>query len=334
MNKAVFISYSWNDREIANRIDNILMRFGVSATRDIRSLNYNTNIHNFMNTIKEHRKIIIIVSDHYLTSLNCMYEASQALEFKDRFLFIIKSDVEIFRPEHKEHYINYWKSEYDKIIKKDPMVFRNEIADTKLAYESIGYFIDEIKSANRMNDEAIDYSDLLNALSIRPTYPKIITKDVIDWIAKYESTRLSDVVSLICDLFRSSYIKCSQYSNIPDDELLYYFKGIEFTKNQNGIDIMISVQDTKTGKIDSINYSRVVQIEENTNRSTLHSKYYFYYENPSKKQKYFEIENYRDKSKLRDEEKQIYESGYLDVFRIIIFLTKREENAIITVQDI
>lgn len=59
MDKKIFISYNWDDIEKINYIDSIFSRFQINLTRDIRDLKYNTNIHLFMDSIKDHDKLII-----------------------------------------------------------------------------------------------------------------------------------------------------------------------------------------------------------------------------------------------------------------------------------
>lgn len=318
MNKQIFLSYCWNDSEDVNSIDNQFSRFGIHLTRDLRDLKYNTNIHQFMDQIRTHDKIIIYVSDSYLKSVNCMYEAAQTFDIKDRVVFILKKDTDIFSVEGKERYILYWKSKCEELSKKDFISFKNEFEDTNLAYQSIGKFIDLVKNDNRMNNESLDFENLFGCLEVEKNYPKIITEDVLNWIAKYPHTNLSTVITLIHDLYQSTRIISSEYSNIPDDEKAYFFKKVSFYPSQNGIELSISVQNIETGLIENIVFSHLVEIEENTNRSAHHSKFYFYCEVPSKKQKWFEIDKRKKFATLTPEEKQLYESGYCDVSRITI----------------
>lgn len=148
MSSNIFISYCWDDFDRVNCIDNIFNRFGIHLIRDIRNLDYDTNIHRFMDKITEHEKIIVYLSDSYLKSLNCMYEAAQILKRKDKFTIIIKKGTKIFKVEDKENLIRYWKEKYEEIVNKDIVKFREEIADTKIAYDTISEFIDFVKKAS------------------------------------------------------------------------------------------------------------------------------------------------------------------------------------------
>lgn len=318
MNKRIFLSYCWSDNEDVNSIDSNFSRFGIHLTRDLRNLEYNTNIHQFMDEIKKHDKIIIYVSDSYLQSVNCMYEASQIFDIKDRVVFILKKGTDIFSVENKERFIFYWQSKYEELLKKDAISFKNEIEDTTRAYKSISKFIDLVKNDYRMNNESLDFDSLFDCLEVEKVYPEIITKDVFNWIAKYPRSSLSTVITLIHDLYQSTRIISSEYANIPDDEKPYFFKKVSFYPSQNGIELSISVQNVKTGAMENIVFSHLVGIEENTIRSAFHSKFYFYSEIPSKKQKWFEIDKLEKFTTLTQEEKILYESGYCDVSRITI----------------
>lgn len=318
MNKRIFLSYCWSDSEDVNSIDSNFSRFGIHLTRDLRDLKYNTNIHQFMDGIKKHDKIIIYVSNSYLQSVNCMYEASQIFDIKDRVVFILKKGTDIFSVEGKERFILYWKSKYEELSKKDFVSFKNEIEDTNRAYQSISKFIDLVKNDYRMNNETLDFESLFACLEVEKLYPEIITEDVLNWIAKYSRSNLATVISLIHDLYQSTRIISSEYANIPDDEKSYFFKKISFYPSQNGIELSISVQNVETGAIENIVFSHLVEIEENTIRSAQHSKFYFYYEVPSKKQKWFELDKRKKFTTLTQEEKRLHESGYCDVSRITI----------------
>ncbi len=318
MSRRIFLSYSWDNSNDVNRLDNLFSRFQIQLTRDIRDLKYNANIHDFMDTIKLHDKLILYVSDSYLRSVNCMYEASQAMAMKDNVIIIIKKGTKLFDATDKMDLENYWEKKSQKISQMDLANFQQEINDAKEAYNSISKFIDFVKQDNRMNDEALDFDALLDILQVEKAYPNIITKSVYDWIAKYPQAKLFDVLALIHDLYSSTNIEFSEFPNIPDNESTFMFQGIRFESEINGISLFLSVTHKKSGVINTIPYSHLVAIEENNNRSGHHAKYYFYCENPSKKQEWMELRNSSKYRVLNAEEKMLIAKGYEDTFRIII----------------
>ena len=166
VSKRIFISYSWTDTDDINRLDNQFLRFQIKLTRDIRDLTYNTSIHNFMDTIQQHDKLILYVSDSYLRSINCMYEASQALEMKDKVVLILKKGTRVFSPEDKIDLINYWKDKLQKFSQTDPKRLKSEIDDITIAYNCISDFIDFVKQDNRMDNQNLDFDTLLDLLKV------------------------------------------------------------------------------------------------------------------------------------------------------------------------
>ena len=165
--RRIFLSYSWDDKTEANHIDNIFMRFNIELTRDIRDLKYDVNIHAFMDNLQKHDKLLLFVSDSYLRSVNCMYEAAKALDIPEKIVIIVKEGVNLWDVGYKAELLSYWEQEYQKTSTWDAIYFQQEIEDTKLAYSSIGRFIDFAKQNIRMNENTLDFDILFKELQYR-----------------------------------------------------------------------------------------------------------------------------------------------------------------------
>jgi hypothetical protein len=72
----IFLSYSWKDRDIADEIDNDFKAVGITFRRDERDAKYRTSIKEFMDTVGKHDYVVMLISDDYLRSANCMYEVT------------------------------------------------------------------------------------------------------------------------------------------------------------------------------------------------------------------------------------------------------------------
>ncbi len=122
----VFISYAWgeetSEREaIVNQIDQSLQKRGLKIVRDKRDLGYKGSIRNFMERIGEGDSIIVVISDKYLRSKNCMYELVEIAENKqlaDRIFPIVLSDAKIYDAGDRLDYIAHWDNEKDKLNEK------------------------------------------------------------------------------------------------------------------------------------------------------------------------------------------------------------------------
>ena len=81
---SVFISYAWGEEreEIVNEIDEALQKRGLKIVRDKRDLDYKGFISQFMERIGQGNCVIVVISDKYLRSENCMFELVEIAENK------------------------------------------------------------------------------------------------------------------------------------------------------------------------------------------------------------------------------------------------------------
>ena len=116
--KKLFISYSWNNYNEVEKIDKDFESIGIVLTRDIRDVGDYKSIKTFMKKIKTTDYALMIISDSYLKSKNCMYEVLELLkedDYKDKILPILLDDCNnISTIEGKTLYIKFWEDEYKK----------------------------------------------------------------------------------------------------------------------------------------------------------------------------------------------------------------------------
>lgn len=120
--QAVFISYAWGaEREnIVNEIDETLQQRGIRIVRDKRALGYRGSIKEFMERIGQGRCVIVVISDKYLRSPNCMFELVEIAEnkqFHDRVFPVVLSDANIYDPLKRIEYVKYWEAKRKELAK-------------------------------------------------------------------------------------------------------------------------------------------------------------------------------------------------------------------------
>lgn len=99
--KTLFLSYCQKDSDIANMIEGGLaphINGKARISRDIRDVEYHESFKKFMQTIEMHDFVIMIISDHYLKSRNCMFEVLEVIkdsQFQKKLAFIVLSDGDI-----------------------------------------------------------------------------------------------------------------------------------------------------------------------------------------------------------------------------------------------
>jgi internalin A len=120
--QAVFISYAWGGEreEIVNQIDQELQKRGLKIIRDKRDLGYKGSISEFMERIGRGNCVIVVISDKYLRSPNCMFELVEIAEgkqFHDRIFPIVLADANIYDPIKRIEYVKYWEMKRAELAK-------------------------------------------------------------------------------------------------------------------------------------------------------------------------------------------------------------------------
>jgi len=136
----IFISYCWKDNEFCNLIESDFADLGYKVTRDQRDIKFKESIKEFMRTIGKHDFVISIISDHYLKSVNSMFEISEVMrshEYKEKMLLIILKDEDInfiqgsikeenpsnfaaniYSFPHRVNYIKYWEAKEHEYLQE------------------------------------------------------------------------------------------------------------------------------------------------------------------------------------------------------------------------
>jgi hypothetical protein len=118
--RAIFISYAWGEENeiIVNQLDNALQTRGLKVVRDKRDLEYKGSISKFMDRIGRGDCVIVVISDKYLKSPNCMYELVEIAgnkQFEDRIFPIVLSGADIYRFKGQIQYIKYWEDQIKEL---------------------------------------------------------------------------------------------------------------------------------------------------------------------------------------------------------------------------
>ena len=159
--KTIFLSYNWHDGETADRIDRHLSGLsGVIVKRDVRDIGQWKSIRKFMESIRQQDYAVLIVSDSYLKSKNCMFEVTEIMKEEEYVDRIFPAVVEhgIYDPLVRAEYIRYWQQECNKLEAAvrglDPANAVELAADLK-RYKSIASSIGEFLSmvADRNNPD-------------------------------------------------------------------------------------------------------------------------------------------------------------------------------------
>lgn len=120
---AIYISYAWGgEREqVVDDLYKTLTEKAYNLIRDKQDLGYKGDIRKFMDLIGTGAYIIVVISDKYLKSKNCMYEMQSIYKNKDiqkRIFPIVLADAKIYDSIDALNYIKYWEEKEKELDEK------------------------------------------------------------------------------------------------------------------------------------------------------------------------------------------------------------------------
>ncbi|MBE8966312.1 leucine-rich repeat domain-containing protein [Nostocales cyanobacterium LEGE 12452] len=181
--KEVFISYTLRDNHsetVVKQIEKVFQAQGIKIIRDKNAVAYKERFKVFMQRLSQGKCVIIVISDHYLKSENCMYELAEIAKhgnFYDRIFPIVLADAKIYVGEERIEYIKYWEKRRDKLDAAMKEVsaakmegFREDIDLYTEIRNTIPELTNLLKDMNTLTPDIHSESDfeiLLNAIAHR-----------------------------------------------------------------------------------------------------------------------------------------------------------------------
>jgi len=181
--KEIFISYAWGgeSEKLVNELDQAIQDRGISLIRDKYYLNYTDSIKSFMERIGKGKGIVVVISEKYLKSKNCMFELTQIAsnqDFRDRIFPIVLSDANIYDSNKKAEYYKYWEnrvSEQEATMRSmDSLANQHGLREDLDLFDNIrdeiGKLIDVIQDMNALTPEMhrdSNFEVLFNAVTAK-----------------------------------------------------------------------------------------------------------------------------------------------------------------------
>jgi len=176
-NRQVYISYAWGgeSERIVNELDTDMQNKGIKVVRDKRDLGFKGMIREFMQQIGHGYAVIIVISDKYLKSPNCMFELVEIAknkDFYDRVFPIVLGDADIYNPVNRIKYIKHWEEklkELDDAMKSVSSAnlqgMRDEIDSYDEIRDNISNLTFLLKNMNTLTPEMHENSNFASLIS-------------------------------------------------------------------------------------------------------------------------------------------------------------------------
>lgn len=170
----IYISYAWRDREqmpapddrehLVNEFCETARAQHYTVHRDKDALTYRDSIEAFMRDIGAGRYVLAVVSDKYLRSEYCMFEAVRMLaheRFEERVFPVVLPDAEVFDDLKALIYKQWWRERAEAFGKKLDEAGRDSGSAEwllkeriyKEIHEHVGEFITRIVKRNVLSPE-------------------------------------------------------------------------------------------------------------------------------------------------------------------------------------
>lgn len=151
----VFLSYCWEDEKVADEVyDNLLRCTQINLHRDKLKIEHWGSIKAYMHSISQMDYTILLISETYLKSPNCMYEVLEVMrdrKYKDK-IFPAVVYTGIYTPAIRADFVKYWQEELSKLKE----------ATNGIAPQNLGPLIENLK---QLQDIAANIAEFLERVS-------------------------------------------------------------------------------------------------------------------------------------------------------------------------
>ncbi|GIM92218.1 TIR domain-containing protein [Paractinoplanes toevensis] len=177
--REVYVSYAWNDesKPVVTGLDQALREQGVRMIRDTEDLGYRGDIREFMREIGRGRAVVLVISDKYLRSENCMFELLEVArhgDLRERIFPVVLDSARIYKPVDRLKYVRFWEeqtAELDAAMKTVSSAnlhgFREEIDLFEAIRAALPRLGDILKNINTLSPAAhreSGYAELVAAV--------------------------------------------------------------------------------------------------------------------------------------------------------------------------
>lgn len=154
----IFLLYCWNDSDEADRIyEYFINNQNIELHRDTIDIRKWRSIKEYMQSINSMDYTILLISDSYLKSANCMYEVLEVMRdrnYRDKiFPAVVYSGI--YDPIIRIDYVKYWEDEFIKLKEKLD----------ELSVQNLGRLPEDLKRRQDISSNVADFLDVVSDMN-------------------------------------------------------------------------------------------------------------------------------------------------------------------------
>ena len=240
---SIYVSYNWGpeaDDPVVDKLATACAARGIELQRDIQKIGYGESIKAFMNKLGAADHVVLVLSDSYLKSDNCMYELREIERhgsLRKRVSPIVLRGAKIYDPIDRFDYSVFWQEKHLSLqeqMKKGDDTHAATLQQKKRDYDDF----------NREMDQYLNALADMNALT-QDVHVETDFTALLDRIAPSKSSKSArdNDASFICrieDQIRETLARCqplssaltgitSSNSHAPVSDLAKFLASIEFS---------------------------------------------------------------------------------------------------------
>lgn len=253
--KNIFVSYCQRDSVYADNIDLYFSGKNINIHRDVRDISSWKSIREYMNSIRDMDYAILIITDNYLKSFNCMYEVLEVIKEKnyEHKIFPVVIETSIYSAIGRIPYIKYWEDKFEELkhnISQINFINTGTLIDDLKRTQNICLAIEEFLSKvadmnnpnisdvnlaieNKLNEQSILTNENLNVNNVKENKTDVFSSLNIPKVS---------INSQVTDLDKNKFMKKSF------DEINNLLKQICNQLNDDNVGINVEVEqlDSRT----------------------------------------------------------------------------------------
>lgn len=154
----IFLSYCWNDSDEANRIyEYFINNQSIELHRDTIDIRKWGSIKEYMQSINDMDYTILLISDSYLKSANCMYEVLEVMRdrnYRDKiFPAVIYSGI--YNPITRAQYVKHWQDEFSEL----------ESTLKEINVQNLGKLNEDLKRRQDISSNIAEFLDVVSDMN-------------------------------------------------------------------------------------------------------------------------------------------------------------------------
>lgn len=211
----IFLSYCHKNSDVADNIEKYFKdNQDILLHRDIIDIKPWASIKEYMLTITDMDYIILLISDEYLKSTNCMYEVIEVMrddKYKNK-IFPAVINHKIYEPIIRANYIKYWENQFNEL--------HNVLAE--ISTQNLGNLTYDLKRYQDISSNIADFLSLVSDIN-NPNIADVSKR--IEEKLKINGLLTNQQVQRKNDLFSTLGIEKTQNSSkITDLEVNQFLK--------------------------------------------------------------------------------------------------------------